>query len=187
MYICADYMKENGNLNNNTVVTTIMSNYGLYKAFDEIGINYVKTPVGDKYVYDYMMKNDNRLGGEESGHIIFSKYASTGDGILTSLKIMEIMIAKKKPLSKLAEPLKIFPQKLINVKVSDKSAVLKDEDICNAIKNAEMNLSDSGRILVRESGTEPVIRVMAEAPTDEICSKYVNSIVELIKQKGYAI
>ncbi len=187
MYICAKYMKENGKLNNNTVVTTVMSNYGLYKAFDDMGINYVKTPVGDKYVYDYMMKNDNRLGGEESGHIIFSKYASTGDGILTSLKIMEIMIAKKMPLSRLAEPLKIFPQKLVNVRVTDKPTVMKDKDVLNAVKKAESALSDTGRILVRESGTEPVIRVMAEAPTDEICNKYVESVVEIIRQKGYAI
>lgn len=187
MYICAEYMKENGKLNNNTVVTTIMSNYGLYKAFDNLDINYVKTPVGDKYVYEYMMKNDNRLGGEESGHIIFSNYASTGDGILTSLKIMEIMIAKKMTLSKLAEPLKIFPQKLVNIKVSNKPAVMADKDVINAVKNAESALSDKGRILVRESGTEPVIRVMAEAPTDEMCIRYIDSIVRIIRQKGYAI
>ncbi len=187
MYISACYMKENGTLLNNTVVTTIMSNYGLYKAFDELGIKYAKTAVGDKYVYDYMMKNNNRLGGEESGHIIFSKYASTGDGILTSLKIMEIMIAKKSSLSKLAEPLKIYPQKLVNIKVSDKPSVMNDKDVINAIKNAETALSDTGRILVRESGTEPVIRVMAEAPTDEICNQYVNSIADIIRKKGYAI
>lgn len=187
LYISAKYMKENGTLLNNTVVTTIMSNYGLYKALDELDIQYAKTAVGDKYVYDYMMKNNNRLGGEESGHIIFSKYASTGDGILTSLKIMEIMIAKKLPLSKLCEPLKIYPQLLVNVRVQDKPTVINDTDVQNAIKAAEKELENIGRILVRESGTEPVIRVMAEAPTDEICKKHVNNVVNVIKSKGYAL
>lgn len=187
LYICAKYMKENGTLLNNTVVTTVMSNYGLYKALDELNIQYAKTAVGDKYVYDYMMKNKNRLGGEESGHIIFSKYASTGDGILTSLKIMEIMIARKLPLSKLAEPLKIYPQVLVNVRVNNKPAAINDSEVQNAIKAAEKELENIGRILVRESGTEPLIRVMAEAPSDEICNKHVNNVVETIKAKGYAI
>lgn len=187
MYICAKYMKENGTLHNNTVVTTVMSNYGLYKALDELDIRYAKTAVGDKYVYDYMMKNKNRLGGEESGHIIFSKYATTGDGILTSLKIMEIIIAKKLPLSKLAEPLKIYPQVLVNVKVKNKPDVVNDRDVLEAVNRAEKELDGIGRILLRESGTEPVIRVMAEAPSDELCRKYVNNIVEIIKSKGYAI
>lgn len=187
MYICAKYKKENGTLHNNTVVTTVMSNYGLYKALDELDIRYAKTAVGDKYVYDYMMKNKNRLGGEESGHIIFSKYATTGDGILTSLKIMEIMIAKKLPLSKLAEPLKIYPQVLINVKVKNKPEVVNDRDVLEAVNRAEKELDGIGRILLRESGTEPVIRVMAEAPSDELCRKHVNNVVEIIKSKGYAI
>ncbi len=187
MYICAKYMKENGTLHNNTVVTTVMSNYGLYKALDELDIRYAKTAVGDKYVYEYMMINNNRLGGEESGHIIFSKYATTGDGILTSLKIMEIMIAKMLPLSKLAEPLKIYPQVLINVRVKNKPEVVNDKDVLEAVSRAEKDLDGIGRILIRESGTEPVIRVMAEAPSDELCRKYVNGVVEIIKSKGYAI
>ncbi len=187
LYICAKYMKENGTLLNNTVVTTIMSNIGLYKALDELEIDYAKTAVGDRYVYDYMIKNNNRLGGEESGHIIFSKHASTGDGILTSLKIMEVMLAKKVPLSKLSEGLIIYPQLLKNIKVYDKNKAHKDNDVIKAIKKAESELGDSGRILVRESGTESVIRVMAEAPTEELCQKYVNSIVDVIIKKGYTI
>lgn len=187
MYICGKFMKEKGTLLNNTVVTTIMSNLGLYKAFDKIGIDYAKTAVGDKYVYEYMMQNKNRLGGEESGHIIFSKYASTGDGILTSLKVMEVMLAKKQPISKLAEELIIFPQKLVNVRVTDKAKARNDEEVIKAINAAENALGDSGRILVRESGTEPVIRVMAEAQTDELCEKYVNAITDVIIDRGYAI
>ncbi len=187
LYICAKYMKENGKLTNNTVVTTVMSNFGLYKAFDELGIDYAKTAVGDRYVYEYMMKNKNRLGGEQSGHIIFSKFATTGDGILTSLKVMEVMMDKKLPLSKLCEGFEFYPQVLENVRVSDKSTVKNDADVQSAIKNAGSALGDSGRILVRESGTEPVIRVMAEAPSEEICRKYVDSIVKVIKEKGYTV
>ena len=186
LYICGKYMKEKGTLLNNTVVTTVMSNIGLYKAFDKIGIDYAKTAVGDKYVYDYMRKNNNRLGGEESGHIIFSKYASTGDGILTSLKIMEVMLSKKQPISKLAEELIIYPQKLVNIRVHDKSAARNDADVINKIEEMQNVLGDSGRILVRESGTEPVIRVMAEAQTEELCDYCVNSIVEVIKNNGYS-
>ncbi|MBQ2973619.1 MAG: phosphoglucosamine mutase [Clostridia bacterium] len=187
LYICAKYMKENGKLTNNTVVTTIMSNFGLYKAFDELGIDYAKTAVGDKYVYDYMMKNRNRLGGEQSGHIIFSKFATTGDGILTSLKVMEVMMDKKLPLSKLCEGFGFYPQVLENVRVSDKSSVRADEDVKTAVERAEKELGDSGRILVRESGTEPVVRVMVEAQSEEICRKYVDSVVNMIKEKGYTI
>ncbi len=186
LYICGKYMKEKGTLLNNTVVTTVMSNIGLYKAFDKIGIDYAKTAVGDKYVYDYMRKNNNRLGGEESGHIIFSKYASTGDGILTSLKIMEVMLSKKQPVSKLAEELVIYPQKLVNVRVGDKAAARNDPEVQKKIEEMQRVLGDSGRILVRESGTEPVIRVMAEAQTDELCSFCVNGIVEVIKKRGYS-
>lgn len=187
LYICGKYMKEKGTLLNNTVVTTVMSNLGLYKAFDKIGIDYAKTAVGDKYVYEYMLKNKNRLGGEESGHIIFSKYASTGDGILTSLKMMEVTLAKKQPMSKLAEELIIYPQKLVNIRVSDKSKARNDEEVKKAIENAEKALGDSGRILVRESGTEPVIRVMAEAKTPELCEKYVNGIADVIISRGYGV
>ena len=184
LWICGNYLKEKGELLNNTVVTTVMSNFGLYKAFDEIGIGYAKTAVGDKYVYDYMMKNNNRLGGEESGHIIFSKYATTGDGILTSLKIMEVMMAKKIPLSKLAEGFEMYPQILKNVRVKDKPATRNDPDVCKAVEDAEKRLGASGRILVRESGTEPVIRVMAEAETEELCRECVNSVVDVIERKG---
>lgn len=187
LYICGKYMKEKGTLLNNTVVTTVMSNIGLYKAFDEIGVDYAKTAVGDKYVYEYMMQNKNRLGGEESGHIIFSKYASTGDGILTSLKVMEVMLAGKRPASKLSEGLVIYPQKLVNVRVKDKSKARNDEEVIKAVESAKAALGDSGRILVRESGTEPVIRVMAEAQTDEICERFVNSIVDVIKSRGYCV
>lgn len=184
LWICGKYLKEKGELLNNTVVTTVMSNFGLYKAFDEIGIGYAKTAVGDKYVYDYMMKNNNRLGGEESGHIIFSKYATTGDGILTSLKIMEVMMAKKMPLSKLAEGFEMYPQILKNVRVKDKPATRNDPDVCKAVEEAEKRLGASGRILVRESGTEPVIRVMAEAETEELCRECVDGVVEVIIGKG---
>lgn len=186
LYIYGRYMKEREELVSNTVVTTVMSNFGLYKAFDEIGIDYVKTAVGDKYVYEYMSKNGCRLGGEQSGHIIFSKYATTGDGLLTSLKIMEVMMAKKKPLSELAAPLTIYPQVLVNVRVRDKAAAQNDPDVQQAVEAAAAALGDSGRILVRESGTEPLIRVMAEALTEEECHKQVDSIVDVIKAKGHA-
>ena len=187
LYICGKYLKEKGELINNTVVTTVMSNFGLYKAFDRLGIDYAKTAVGDKYVYEYMMKNNNRLGGEESGHIIFSKYASTGDGILTSLKIMEVMLAKKLPLSSLAEGFEMYPQILKNVRVKDKPATRNDPDVCKAVEEAEKKLGASGRILVRESGTEPVIRVMAEAETEELCRDCVDSVVDVIVGKGYSL
>ena len=187
LYIYGCYMKEHGELMNNTVVTTVMSNFGLYKAFDEQGIGYAKTAVGDKYVYEYMAKNGCRIGGEQSGHIIFSKYASTGDGILTSLKMMEVMLAKKLPMSKLAEPLKIYPQVLENVRVTDKKAAQNDPAVQEAVKAVAEALGDTGRILVRESGTEPVVRVMVEAPEHDTCQKYVSQVVEVIKSKGYAV
>ena len=187
LYIYGCYMKERGKLLTNTVVTTVMSNFGLYKAFDEQGIGYAKTAVGDKYVYEYMAKNGCRIGGEQSGHIIFSKYASTGDGILTSLKMMEVMLAKKLPMSKLAEPLKIYPQVLENVRVTDKKAAQNDPAVQEAVKAVAEALGDTGRILVRESGTEPVVRVMVEAPDHDTCQKYVSQVVEVIKAKGYVV
>ena len=187
LYIYGKYMKERGKLLGNTVVTTVMSNFGLYKAFDELGIDYAKTAVGDKYVYEHMMKNGNRIGGEQSGHIIFSKYASTGDGILTSLKMMEVMMAKKKTLSQLCEGLTIYPQVLKNVKVADKAAAQNDPDVQTAIAEVAAKLGDTGRILVRESGTEPKVRVMVEAETMEICQEYVDAVVNTIKRKGYAV
>ena len=187
LYICGKYMKERGELLGNTVVTTVMSNFGLYKAFDELGIDYAKTDVGDKYVYEYMMKNGCRLGGEQSGHIIFSKYASTGDGILTSLKMMEVMMAKKKTLSQLCEGLAVYPQVLRNVNVADKAAAQNDPDLRAAVADAAAKLGDAGRILVRESGTEPKIRVMVEAESMEICQDLVDSVVEVIKRKGHVV
>ncbi len=186
LYVCAKYLKEKGELRNNTVVTTVMSNYGLYKAFDNLGIDYAKTSVGDRFVYEYMMKNDNRLGGEESGHIIFSKYATTGDGILTSLKMMEIMIAAKQPLSKLTEGFEVFPQVLINVKVKNKAEAKNDADVMAEVKKAEEKLRGCGRILVRESGTEPVIRVMVEASEYDLCREYAERVANKIKVKGYS-
>ena len=185
LYIYGAYMKERGKLINNTVVTTVMSNFGLYKAFDELGIGYAKTAVGDKYVYEYMTKNSCRIGGEQSGHIIFSKYASTGDGILTSLKMMEVMMAKKKKMSELAEPLKIYPQVLENIRVTDKKAAQQDSDVQAAVKAVAQELGESGRILVRESGTEPLVRVMVEASDEDICRRYVDSVINVIRSKGY--
>ena len=187
LYIYGKYMKERGKLLGNTVVTTVMSNFGLYKAFDELCIGYAKTAVGDKYVYEYMMQNGCRIGGEQSGHIIFSKYASTGDGILTSLKMMEVMMAKKKTLSQLCEGLTIYPQVLKNVKVADKAAAQNDPDVQAAVAEVAAKLGDTGRILVRESGTEPKIRVMVEAPSLEDCQKYVDSVVNTIRRKGHAV
>ena len=178
-------MKQRGKLLTNTVVTTVMSNFGLYKAFDELGIGYAKTAVGDKYVYEYMNQNGCRIGGEQSGHIIFSKYASTGDGILTSLKMMEVMMARKAKMSQLTEGLTIYPQVLENVRVVDKTAAQEDPDVKAAVKAVEEALGDTGRILVRESGTEPLLRVMVEAETEECCRKYVDQVVGVVKAKGH--
>ncbi len=185
LYIYGKYMKERGKLVNNTVVTTVMSNFGLYKAFDEVGIGYAKTKVGDKYVYEYMKDNGCRIGGEQSGHIIFTKYASTGDGILTSLKMMEVMLAKKTKLSKLAAPLVIYPQQLTNIRVTDKAAAQADPEVRKAVKAVEEKLGFTGRILVRESGTEPVVRVMVEAADHETCETLVNEVIQVIKDRGY--
>ena len=187
LYIYGKYMKERGKLLTNTVVTTVMSNFGLYKAFDELGIGYAKTAVGDKYVYEYMNQNGCRIGGGQSGHIIFSKYASTGDGILTSLKMMEVMMAKKAKMSQLTEGLSIYPQVLENVRVLDKTAAQEDPDVKAAVKAVEEALGDTGRILVRESGTEPLLRVMVEAETEECCRKYVDQVVSVVKAKGHVV
>lgn len=187
LYICGKYLKEKGRLNNNTVVTTVMSNLGLYKAFDAEGINYEKTAVGDKYVFECMIENGYILGGEQSGHIIFSKNARTGDGVLTSLKLMEVMVENKSTMSDLTRELNIYPQLLENVKVTSKADVMNDADVLAAAKNVEEELKGDGRILLRESGTEPLIRVMVEAKTDELCKKYVTKVVDVIKSKGYAI
>ena len=187
LYIYGRYLKEQGELLGNTVVTTIMSNFGLYKALDELGIDYAKTKVGDKYVYEYMMQNNCRIGGEQSGHIIFSKYASTGDGLLTSLKMMEVMLAKKKTLSQLCQGLTIYPQVLKNVRVADKAAAQADPDVQAAVADVAAKLGDTGRILVRESGTEPVIRVMVEAESDAVCHEYVDLVVDTIRRKGHTV
>ena len=183
LYLCGKYLKEQGKLKDDTVVTTVMSNMGLYKAFDKLGIHYEQTAVGDKYVCENMMANGYVIGGEQSGHIIFSKYASMGDGILTSLKMMEVMMAKKKKLSQLTEDLHIYPQVLVNVMVKDKAVAQADADVQAAISKVAERLGDTGRILVRESGTEPLIRVMVEAETKEICHTYVDEVVSIINKK----
>ena len=187
LYIYGKYMKERDKLVDNKVVTTVMSNFGLYKAFDKIGIEYEKTKVGDKYVYENMVTNGYRIGGEQSGHIIFSKYATTGDGILTSLKMMEVMLAEGKKLSELAAPVVFYPQVLKNVRVKSKPDAQNDPDVQAAVAKVAEELGDEGRILVRESGTEPVIRVMVEAGEDETCVKYVNQVIDVIRAKGHII
>ena len=181
LYICGKYMKENGQLHNDTIVTTIMSNIGLYKAFDREGIKYEKTNVGDKYVYENMVANGHSIGGEQSGHIIFSKHATTGDGILTSLKLMEVILENKTTLGTLASEVKIYPQLLQNLKVTDKDIVLNHPDVIAAEKMVEEALGDNGRILVRASGTEPLIRVMVEAETQELCEKNVKHVIGVMK------
>lgn len=185
LYVYGKYLKERGKLLTNTVVTTVMSNFGLYKAFDRLGIDYAKTAVGDKYVHEYMEKNGNRIGGEQSGHIIFSKYAKTGDGILTSIKMMEVIVNKGVSLGTLASEVTMYPQVLINVKVTDKRAAQDDPDVQASVEEVKNELGDSGRILVRESGTEPLVRVMVEAETEAECRRLAEKVVSVIKAKGY--
>ncbi len=187
MYICGKYMKEQGTLVNNTIVTTIMSNFGLYKALEREGIAYEKTAVGDKYVYENMAQNGHCLGGEQSGHIIFSKNATTGDGILTSLKVMEVILEKKQTLGKLASEIEIYPQVLKNVKVKSKAEAQEDKDVQAEVQKVADALGDTGRILLRQSGTEPVIRVMVEAETDAVCEKYVDQVIDVMKAKGHIL
>ena len=187
LYILGKYMAARGQLDNNTVVTTVMSNFGLYKALEAAGIDYAKTKVGDKYVYEYMVKNGCRLGGEQSGHIIISKYATTGDGILTSLKLMEVLLEKKCPFSELRKGLTVYPQVLKNVRVTSKPAAQNDPQVQAAVAAVAEQLGDSGRILVRESGTEPVIRVMVEADSLEICQSCVDQVVDVIVRQGHAV
>ena len=185
LYIYGLYMKERDKLLNNTIVTTVMSNFGLYKALDKVGINYEKTKVGDKYVYENMVQNGHRIGGEQSGHIIFTQYATTGDGILTSLKMMEVLLAKGKPFSELAAPVVFYPQVLKNVRVTSKPEAQNDPDVQAQVQKVAEELGDDGRILVRESGTEPVIRVMVEAGSNELCEELVDSVIDVIKKKGH--
>ena len=187
LYVCGQYLKKHGELNNNTIVTTVMSNLGLYKALDAAGISYEKTAVGDKYVNENMVKNGHALGGEQYGHIIFSKYATTGDGILTSLKIMEAIIEQKQTLGHLVEAVKIYPQILENVRVYDKKKAQEDPDVQAAVAEVEKELGDEGRILVRESGTEPLVRVMVEAKSHEICRDKVDKVVKVLRQKGHVV
>lgn len=187
MYICGKYLKEQNKLNNNTVVTTVMSNLGLYKALEREGISYVQTAVGDKYVSENMLSNGHSIGGEQSGHIIFSRYAATGDGILTSLMVTETMVEKKSTLHDLAKELTIYPQLLQNVRVSDKKTARENPAVKEAVEAVARALGEDGRILVRESGTEPVIRVMVEASTDELCKKYVEQVVQVIHEEGLAV
>ena len=185
IYIYGCYLKERGKLAGNKVVTTVMSNFGLYKALDEAGIEYEKTAVGDKYVYENMSANGYRVGGEQSGHIIFRKYATTGDGILTAIKMMEVMLEKKKTLAELAAPVPVYPQVLRNIRVTDKAAAQNDPDVQAAVKAVGEKLGADGRILVRESGTEPVVRVMVEAGEEALCEKYVDEVIDVIVKKGY--
>ena len=184
LYVCGKYLKEEGKLRNNTIVTTVMSNLGLYKACDKAGISYEKTAVGDKYVYENMMENGHCLGGEQSGHIIFSKHATTGDGILTSLMIMEVLTERKQSLATLTSEVRIYPQLLKNVRVADKKMARENPEVVKAVAAAGEALGEEGRILVRESGTEPVIRVMVEAAEDALCEKYVNQVVDVMKAQG---
>lgn len=181
LYVCGKYMKEQGALKGDTIVTTVMSNLGLYKACDKAGIRYEKTDVGDKYVYENMTKNGYQLGGEQSGHIIFSKHATTGDGILTSLKIMEVLLEKKTTLATLASEVRIYPQILHNLRVQDMDETLNHPDVVKAIAEVEAQLGSEGRVLVRKSGTEPLLRVMVEAQTDGLCEECVLHIVNAMK------
>ena len=185
IYIYARHMRDRGNLPDNTVVTTIMSNFGLYQALDEAGIKYKKTDVGDRFVSECMRENDHLLGGEQSGHIIFGKYAMTGDGVLTAIKVMQAMIDRDMPLSKLADPCRMYPQVLKNVQVDDKDGTLNDPVVQAAVKAAEAKLSGSGRVLLRKSGTEPVLRVMAEAREKMACEEAVNTMIDAMRASGH--
>lgn len=187
MYVCAKAMKDDGKLKKDTVVTTVMSNLGLYKAFDKIGIKYEKTAVGDKYVQACISENEYSFGGEQSGHIIFAKHANTGDGVLTSLKLMDVVINSKSTLSELAKDVELYPQLLKNIKVNDKNKCMEDKDVLEIKSIVEKELGDDGRLLLRASGTENVVRIMVEAKSDAICKKYVKDIENVIIKKGYAV
>ena len=185
LYICSLYLKNEGKLNKNYLVTTVMANIGLFKSLAEKNIDVDVTPVGDKYVYESMINNDYVIGGEQSGHIIFKDLARSGDGLLTALMLLKIMCDTNKSIDDLSLGLTIYPQLLVNYKVKDKNIVLNDNDIIDLINNIEQELGDNGRILVRPSGTEPIIRVMVEAKSDELCNEYVYRVIDLIKIKKY--
>ncbi len=187
MYLCGKHMRETGQLDHDMIVTTVMTNLGFYKTCRAAGLKYQQTDVGDKYVAENMLTNGYVLGGEQSGHIIFGKYATTGDGILTSLMVMQTMIEKKMPLSMMADEMKIYPQVLKNIKVHDKKLTLANEKVKESVEAAKKGLGDSGRILVRESGTEPKIRVMVEADTTQECEKWVDSVIDVIRAEGLAL
>ena len=184
MYVCANYMKQTGALRDSKVVTTVMSNMGLYKALDELGVGYEKTAVGDKYVAENMRENGHLIGGEQSGHIIFGRLANTGDGILTAIKLMEVITETKKTLSELAAPMKMYPQVLKNVVVTDKDETLNCDEVKSCIDKVEKDLGTDGRVLVRKSGTEPLLRVMVEATTLELCESKVDEIIESMNKAG---
>ena len=187
LYICAKDMKENGKLKKDTVVTTVMSNLGLYKAFDKIGIKYEKTAVGDKNVQACISENDYSFGGEQSGHIIFAKHANTGDGVLTALKLMDVVISKKTTLSELAKDVILYPQELKNVKVNDKNKCMQDKDVLDIKEKVKNELGSDGRLLLRASGTESVVRIMLEANDKKTCEKYIKQIEDVIIKKGYVV
>ena len=187
MYVCGKYLKEQGRLKDDTVVTTVMSNLGLYKSLEREDMKYEQTAVGDKYVAENMMENGYSLGGEQSGHIIFSRYAATGDGILTSLMVMEACVEKKATLCDLAREMKVYPQLLRNVRVADKKTARENPKVAAAVEEVAKKLGSDGRILVRESGTEPLIRVMVEAGTDELCLENVDHVVKVMESEGLLI
>ena len=187
LYIYGAYMKKRDKLTTNTVVSTVMSNFGLGKALEKAGIDWVQTQVGDRFVYECMRSGGHMLGGEESGHIIFSKYATTGDGLLTAIKLMQAMLDQKQPLSKLAEPVQLYPQVLKNVRVADKDAVISNPAVQQAMRQAEQALAGDGRVLLRKSGTEPVVRVMAEAGDEALCNRCVDMIVQTMKKENLAL
>ncbi len=185
LYILANRLKNRGILENNTVVATIMSNSGLEIALNNQNVDFIRTNVGDRFIYECMQNNCYSLGGEQSGHIILRKYATTGDGLLTAIMLVEQMCDEKSPISSLVKDLKLLPQYEISIKVKDKTAVKKDVNIIKKVEDITNRLKDKGRILLRESGTEPVVRIMCESESIELCKKYVEEIKEMIVKAGY--